>query len=69
MQGAKSLAWQALYSGDPETNAFLASKYCWILVLALFCLPFAISKELKELKVASVLLFIGVTAFILIFTF
>ena len=53
----------------PDTNKFFASKTCYVLVLALMTLPFIIRKELKELKIASLILFFGVSAFILIFTF
>ena len=65
---AKSLAQQMMGEG-PDTTKFFASKTCYVLVLAFMTLPFIIRKELKELKIASLLLFGGVTAFILIFTF
>lgn len=42
------------------------TKDCWIIVLALSLLPFAIKKELAELKIVSVTLFWSAILFVLI---
>ena len=58
-----------MYPDEPGTKKFFASKLCYVLVLAAITMPFIVRKELKELKIASVILFAGVSAFIIIFTF
>ena len=56
-----------LFFDDQETGNFFQSKTFWVLILALLMLPLVIKKELKELKIASVILFVGIFAFIFIF--
>jgi amino acid permease len=58
-----------IWPNDPNPTNFFASKTCYVLLLAFITLPFIVKKELKELKIASVILFAGVAAFILIFAF
>ena len=63
---AKSLSAQLIFGG--KTDSIFASRALFVLVLSASLFPLIIKKELKELKIASVILFIGITAFILIFT-
>ena len=41
-------------------------KFPYVIVLAIFLTPMVLKKELKELKLASVLLFTGVSLFLII---
>jgi amino acid permease len=59
-----SLVSQIFYNG--EKNGFITSRTCYALFLGLLMFPFIIKKELKELKIASVILFIGIFSFLLI---
>lgn len=55
-----------IYGGK---NGFWSSRVIYILMLAAALFPLIIRKELKELKIASLILFLGVASFIFIFLF
>ena len=61
-----SLSRQMFFDGK-ETSNFFGSKTFYVLLLAAAMLPLVVKKELKELKVASVILFVGILSFIFIF--
>lgn len=54
-------------AGSPDASMFFVSKQFFILIISICILPLALKKEIKELKIASVLLFIAIFLFILIF--
>ena len=55
------------FTEDQKKHNFFAQKTCYVLLLAFLMLPLVVKKELKELKIASVILFLGIGAFIIIF--
>lgn len=61
---ASSLSVQLFFENND--SSFFAKKPFYILVLSAFLLPLVLKKEIKELKIASQILFIGVLSFILI---
>ena len=67
-QICRSIVLQLAFSNDVKTKNFFASQTFYVLLLASGLLPLVVKKELKELKIASVILFLGVASFILIFT-
>ena len=54
---------------EKDSKSFFVSRTCYIMLLGSSLFPMIIKKELKELKIASVILFLGISSFILIFTF
>ena len=64
----RSLVLSTVFEDEPLTKNFFASKTFYVLLLAVSLMPIVLKKELKELKIASVILFLGVASFILIFT-
>ena len=64
---SRSMVIQLFFADDPDTKNIFASKAFYVLLLALLMMPLAVKKELKELKIASVILFVGIFSFILIF--
>lgn len=54
---------------DPLNPNFGMKKECWIIVLAICLLPSVLMKELAELKIMSVTLFLSVISFVIILAF
>ena len=63
----KSLVFQIIY--DSKTNNILTSKNFHAILLAVCLLPLTLKKEIKELKIASFVLYLGIVSFILILFF
>jgi len=59
-----SLMQQLAYDGK-DVN-FFTKRTCYVLGLGASLLPLSLKKELKELKIASIILFVGVSGFVLI---
>lgn len=59
-----SLVSQIFYGG--KIHGIMTSRAFYALMLAALMFPLIIKKELKELKIASVILFAGIAAFLLI---
>lgn len=58
-----NMFWQDV---DPLTPNFGMKRECWVLVLSVCLLPFVLMKELAELKLVSVALFVAAILFVLI---
>lgn len=54
---------------DGDDNALIASKEIYVVLTSIFLFPLIIKKELKEMEIASMVLAIGMTSFVCIFTF
>ena len=50
---------------DEKEKEFLCTKLPWVLIDALFLVYLVLKKQMAELKIASVILFIGVIAFLI----
>jgi len=62
---AASISTQLIFPKDPKN--FFASRTFFVLVLGLCLVPLVIKRALKELKCISVLLFIAIGLFIILF--
>ena len=49
---------------EPDSTNFFATKYCYVILVAVILVPLIIKKEMKELKIASFVLFIGLVIFL-----
>ena len=62
----KSISAQLFYGG--KFNSFFATRAFFVLLLGIATFPLIIKKEIQELKIASIILFIGISSFLLILT-
>lgn len=65
----KSLISQVFFEPDDKSFSIWKERGTWVILLGASLFPLVIKKELKELKAASVILFAGISSFILILTF
>ena len=65
----KSLIAQCFFDPEDETYSMWKERGTWVVLLGASLFPLIIKKELKELKIASVILFAGISSFILILSF
>lgn len=61
-----SMMSQLVFTAEEDKCTVFTSRTFYIVLLGAVCFPFIIKKELKELKVASIILFTGVACFIII---
>jgi len=64
-----SIVSDLVYDGRQTPDLFFTQRSAYIIILGASLFPLVIKKELNELKIASVILFIGISSFILIFTY
>ena len=62
-----SLISQLFYNG--LKNGIVTERAFYAVILGIMMFPLIIKKELKELKIASVILFLGIASFLMILTF
>ena len=50
-----------------EEHTFFTSRLCWVITLGISILPIVLMKELKEMKAISIILFVSLAIFVLMF--
>lgn len=50
-------------------DSFVCKRAFYVIIIATFILPLILKKEISELKIAAVLLFVSISLFIMIFVF
>ena len=64
----KSLVSQIFFEEDHTSSNIFKTRTLYVIILGLSLFPMIIKKELKELKIASVILFGGIAGFLIILT-
>ena len=61
-----SLMAQLVFTSKEDKCSFVTKRTLYVLILGAVLFPFIIRKELKELKIISIILFFGIFSFIMI---